>query len=254
MWIKMKETYSGVVGLYPKGMKYDLPETTVKQLPKSFYEKTVAPWNEQKDTSAIELALAKKIAANNIVFVGMLESAIEKAKPQLAELVTLDETKQTELDDANEAANAAARAAEEKNATAKDKAKVLNLGYIAEEKELEAQKVRGQLLIASADIGLIERELDEARRAVEEAEPAADEPVEPEQTGPESEQPPAETEQQQAETEQTGLESEQPTEPELPVPPEPEDLGEAEIPKENEGNGPEKEADKKPKRTSPKKS
>ena len=33
MWILMEKTYSGPLGCFVKGQKYDLPETTVKKLP-----------------------------------------------------------------------------------------------------------------------------------------------------------------------------------------------------------------------------
>lgn len=217
MWIIMKKTYSGPWGLFPKGLKYDLPEATIEHLPKKSYKECKPPWEEQTDPKAIELAAARKTAANNLALVKMLESAIEKAKPRIAELVTIAAQKQAESDDANKKADAAVKAAEKKNATADDKAKAFNLANEANRKAFESGVAQGQLLIASDEGGLMQLDLDEAKRAVKETEPAADKPAEPEQI----------------------------TE---PVPPPAEDIGEAEIPKtaepekaeESKTDGPEK--------------
>lgn len=49
MWIKMLETFAGPPGLYLKGLKYDLPESTIKQIRtkgRKLREKTIAPWED----------------------------------------------------------------------------------------------------------------------------------------------------------------------------------------------------------------
>jgi len=47
MWIEMLETYAGAPGLFLKGLKYDLPKSTIKQIQengKRLWRKTTAPW------------------------------------------------------------------------------------------------------------------------------------------------------------------------------------------------------------------
>ena len=47
MWIQMQATYSGVAGLFLKGLKYDLPKSKVKLLAvkgKPIYRKCKPPW------------------------------------------------------------------------------------------------------------------------------------------------------------------------------------------------------------------
>jgi len=60
MWIKMKQNYAGPLGSFYKGEKKDLSESKIKQFTKSRikFEKTCAPWDEQRDDKAITLAAA----------------------------------------------------------------------------------------------------------------------------------------------------------------------------------------------------
>jgi hypothetical protein len=47
MWITILETFAGPSGLYLKGLKYDLPETIVRQIRakgRKLWQKTIAPW------------------------------------------------------------------------------------------------------------------------------------------------------------------------------------------------------------------
>jgi hypothetical protein len=44
----MKETYIGPAGTFLKDGPYDLPESTIKRLPKGSYKKTCAPWDRLK--------------------------------------------------------------------------------------------------------------------------------------------------------------------------------------------------------------
>jgi len=54
MWILMKVIYTGPLGIFLKGNKYDLPADIVKKLPKNSYEQTCAPWDEHIDKKAAE--------------------------------------------------------------------------------------------------------------------------------------------------------------------------------------------------------
>ena len=48
MWIIMKSTYAGELGLFVRDVKYDLPSDVVKKLPKGSFKKIKAPWDEKK--------------------------------------------------------------------------------------------------------------------------------------------------------------------------------------------------------------
>jgi len=52
MWIVMKQTLTGKetqgLGLYPKGLRFDLPESYIKVFPEGSYEKCPAPWDVHK--------------------------------------------------------------------------------------------------------------------------------------------------------------------------------------------------------------
>lgn len=52
MWITMTQTYVGPLGLFAAGLKYDLPDSTIKQLPGGSYHKIPAPWDAQKQTQS----------------------------------------------------------------------------------------------------------------------------------------------------------------------------------------------------------
>ena len=52
MWIRMKTTYTGPAGAFIGDAPYDLPEDTLKQLPKGSYEQTKAPWDMSKEEPA----------------------------------------------------------------------------------------------------------------------------------------------------------------------------------------------------------
>jgi len=66
----MKKTYSGTLGSFYRGGKYDLPEKTIKQLDKDCYEKTCAPWDEHVD---------RKAAKHN-AFLAKVQKAIIRAE------------------------------------------------------------------------------------------------------------------------------------------------------------------------------
>jgi len=55
MWITMQQTYSGPLGLFLKGLTYNLPAGRVKKLPRKSYKKSVAPWDRlRKETTVTE--------------------------------------------------------------------------------------------------------------------------------------------------------------------------------------------------------
>lgn len=63
MWIEMTKTYSGVAGLFPNGMRFDLPEATVKQLKiknRKCWKKSNPPWEDYIDREAVKQAEARQ--------------------------------------------------------------------------------------------------------------------------------------------------------------------------------------------------
>ena len=67
MWITMLKTYSGPAGVFAKGCRYDLPESTVEQLTakqgcvdKKLYEESCAPWEDGVDQQALRAAEAQQ--------------------------------------------------------------------------------------------------------------------------------------------------------------------------------------------------
>jgi len=53
MWVEFKETFIGPLGQFIKGGLYDVPEAKLKQIGKSHYKETCAPWDKHKDNKAI---------------------------------------------------------------------------------------------------------------------------------------------------------------------------------------------------------
>ena len=113
MWILMKKTYSGELGIFAADQQYDLPKATANELLKNkLCRKTRAPWDKGKDFKA---AKARELIAKAKV-------AISAAEGLAARLTELDEilasteqeikAKQQELIDAYKKAKALAGKAE----------------------------------------------------------------------------------------------------------------------------------------------
>jgi len=76
----MKGSYAGFLGCFNKGQKYDLPQETVKRLPKGCYKKCKPPWDEQKDEKAAMRAEAEAMARQAEGKADKLQAEAYKAK------------------------------------------------------------------------------------------------------------------------------------------------------------------------------
>jgi len=47
MWIKMKKTYVGPMGCFPKDWVVDVPDSVIKKLPKRSFKRCNAPWERK---------------------------------------------------------------------------------------------------------------------------------------------------------------------------------------------------------------
>ena len=181
MWIIMRKTYSGPLGSFFAGQKYDLPESTVKQLKKSYYKETCAPWDEGKDVKAISQAQLVAEAKDVKVWADVLADRADEAKQKADSLVDGVSAKQNEARKAEQAAKTAIaradKAAEhaDKQPSAKSLAKATKLIAIAhqldsdaERKNLEFQKAYAELSAAIAESGLKQLEAEDAKRQAKE--------------------------------------------------------------------------------------
>ena len=194
MWIIMRKTYSGPLGVFFRGQKCDLPESTIKQLRKSYYKETCAPWDEGKDVKAIEQAQLVSEAKDAQTRAKLLADKADEAIQKADSLIAGVSAKQSEIGKTEQAAKTAIaradKAAEhaDKQPSVKSLAKATELIAIAhqldsdsERKELESQKANAELTAAIAESGLKQLEAKDAKRKAKElAEQAGikiDEPV-----------------------------------------------------------------------------
>ena len=177
----MKKTYSGPLGSFFAGQKYDLPESTVKQLRKSYYKETCAPWDEGKDVKAIEQAQLVAEAKDVKVWADVLADRADEAKQKADSLLAGVSAKQDEARKAEQAAKAAIARADKADEHAKKRpsdnaaAKAIELKRIAyqlamehERKSLEFQKAHAELSAAIAESGLKQLEAEDAERKAKE--------------------------------------------------------------------------------------
>lgn len=104
MWILMTDTYVGGIGTFPKGHKLDLPQDTIKQLPKKCFKETCAPWEKHVDKQAVELAAAQNTANDSQAKAEQLAAKAEELKQKADSLVKPTSQKQAEAKKAEQAA------------------------------------------------------------------------------------------------------------------------------------------------------
>ena len=181
MWIIMRKTYSGPLGSFFRGQKYDLLESTVKQLRKSYYKETCAPWDEGKDVKAISQAQLVSEAKDVKVWADVLADRADEAKQKADSLVAGVSAKQDEARKAEQAAKtaiaradkAAEHAKKQPSDNAAAKATELNrtshqLVMEHERKSLEFQKAHAEMSAAIAESGLKQLEAEDAKRKAKE--------------------------------------------------------------------------------------
>ena len=127
MWIEMTRTYAGVAGIFARGIKFDLPEATVEQLPKKSWKKSKPPWEDNTDQDAIKQAEARQgyeIAKAKAELLAGAASAMRQAADACVKPVT---EAQAVAKIAEDKALKAKELAEKKGATNKQKRRACGL-------------------------------------------------------------------------------------------------------------------------------
>ena len=173
MWIIFKENYSGNLGQFIGGQKYDLPKETVERLPKECFEKSCAPWEEQTDSAAIAVITVHKKVAEAEKLAEKLQKITDEAARHRDDLVKVATEKRDAESDAELAAENAVAAAEKaktKSMSANEKkrykkllAKAHELVAAHKRADLESQKASGLRTAAIADAELKHLDADAAR-------------------------------------------------------------------------------------------
>ena len=163
MWVEMLDTYIGGIGTFPKGHKFDLAPDILQHIPEDSYKKTCAPWEEHKDTKAIERAKLNTKAKDAQLWADLLQDKADEAKQKADQLVSPAAQKQREAKKAKDAAKKIVKLAEKKNATNEIKKQAFALAREDTRKDLEFQKAQGQLMVALAEARLKQMEADDAK-------------------------------------------------------------------------------------------
>jgi len=104
MWVMLKKTYIGLLGFFPDGCKYDLPEKTIadlrKELGKENIIDVVAPQEEYTDKKAVASSEAISNAKTAIANVERMKAEMAELRKVAARINTL----KTEIDDGIEKA------------------------------------------------------------------------------------------------------------------------------------------------------
>lgn len=160
----MKKTYNGHGGSFDRGRKYDLPEATVKHLPKKYYNKTCAPWDEMKDHKTIARAKLKDNALESKARFGHLaeQSALLAAKAD--ELVHPAKAAHDKADKAEKAAVTAGKKAQQKSATEKQKQNAWFLARNSERLSALRDIAQAELMIALGKSEIARLDVDDAKR------------------------------------------------------------------------------------------
>ena len=167
MWVLMKEIYTGPLGIFLKGNKYDLPADILNKLSKKSYEQTCAPWDEHKDFKAIEKAQVAAKAREARLWANMLQDKADEAKQKTKSLVAEADKKQDEAKKAADESIKAANRAQKKKATAEQTQYAADLVIEAKRKNLIFEKAHAELQVAVAEQELKQLEADNAKAKAE---------------------------------------------------------------------------------------
>ena len=132
MWIVMLETFAGPSGLFLRGLKYDPPESTLKQIPNKFRKKSKPPWEDasiipdlrRPEQPAVDARRSYAIAKARAEQLAGEAEAVRQAAGAAVKPVA---EAQAAAKIAEAAALHAKEAAEKKNATNKQKKKAIGL-------------------------------------------------------------------------------------------------------------------------------
>jgi len=132
MWIEMLETYVGVAGIFAGRVRYDLPESTLKQIPNKFRKNSSPPWEDasiipdlrRPEQPAVDARRSYEIVK---AWAKQLAGEAEAVRQAAGAAVKPTAEAQAAAKIAEAAALHAKKAAEKKNATNKQKKKAIVL-------------------------------------------------------------------------------------------------------------------------------
>jgi len=193
MWIVMTQSYAGPAGVFPKGMRADLPEAVLDQLVRktkkgkvvTLWEKSVAPWDEHTDPKAIALAEARQSYEATRTKARDLFAQAEALDAEAGALSAAVKEADAAADQAEQDATNARKAAAKKGAG--DKAEYLAADLTREHARAAARYdivlSESRILYARATLKRLEAE-DAERKAKQLAEQLGIKEAEPAETGP----------------------------------------------------------------------
>lgn len=160
MWTKIQKTYSGKLGMFVIGQKYDLTEATIKQFPKGTAVQCCAPWDEKIDTKAVaKLELVKNAKAAKM--------AVERIEEKLTETTERRDAVKKFIGKAEVAAGEA-----HNDFVLANKKKAKNAEGLKREsyrKQLIVKKEIARFETLAAECDLFEMEIEDAKQKANEA-------------------------------------------------------------------------------------
>ena len=190
MWIKFKKTYSGPLGVFPKGTRIDLPAEKVRKLKTKFYETSCPPWDDHLDRAAVDQAAARDALSKANFHLSGLQANADHATENNLRLKKAYENTAARAEvigaEIEKAETLAVKKAKQLEKTKTPKSKKDKEKFAALERQvadclidltaLEAEqwrlpalvlKAQGQLMIADADSELFEIDLTAAQADID---------------------------------------------------------------------------------------
>jgi len=160
MWIEMKSTYAGGVGMFIAGQRLDLPPDILEHIPTDSYHECKAPWDEHIDPLAVQARVVEKATEH----ASRLAELYEQARAKADAMVGSVSQAQAELDNADKAAREASKAADKAKGEGKKRlqAEAYGSARVHERASAVYQIAHAQLRIALADADLKRLDADDA--------------------------------------------------------------------------------------------
>jgi len=160
MWTLFKKVYSGPLGLFLAGIKYDIPKETAEKLGK-FCQPVPAPWDEKIDHKAIACAEDKKNAIIALERAGYLRGKVYLIASKVADLSSAFKTAQVADDEARKLMD---KAAEKRTDTNKSQKHFASLKRGFQFADARLQIASSRFAESQAEHTLAELEAEDAER------------------------------------------------------------------------------------------
>lgn len=191
MYIRVLKTWCGIEGMFVGGETREIDEAVLEKIgdkklgdKRLLYEKVPAPWDAQKDETAVRVAELQGAIANAAVQLERLEDELlnmqYRAGPGIGCAVAVLENAEHDHEHAEQDRRQLAARTEKAAANAEKHPTEANVTQAAElanqladavraenEKSSLATKAQGELLVLNGDIGLTEIEVVDARAELE---------------------------------------------------------------------------------------